>query len=302
MKKSLTTLCLSLGLLVAAQNAQAYVEEWHYTVDGIFTWWQDTNGIVGNGNNVRGTGTYDNAFQYDAKWDAATQTWSGPGSEAGYNSLAWGNQEKTQITLNAAGGTVKTTVPSGPEYNGAGMTLWAHNATVNKEGGNNPGHPSLWQAEALLRLNLEEADTSFATTLQFYYLETANTGNTPDDIFFLTDPSLLVQNTFEFDGDQYQIDFMGYFELQELTGDYLTMAQNALISKGVAGVDFTTPLYGWRVAEGESINFETNFQITLQGGGDNGGNTAVPEPSALLLFGAGLAGLGWFGRRRGGAA
>jgi hypothetical protein len=220
------------------------------------------------------------------------------GSASGYRGLQWadGSTGNSSITMAGTTGTTQTIIPpavGGPENNGSGVTLTTIDADVHKI---NNGHPVLQSGTALMTLSLTPDDgtgttVTFATTLDFYYSVTANNPNS-SDLFFVADVSAFDNTTFDYNGGTYLLDFTSTFT--PLTGADLLNAQQILNTT-------STDIYGWETVAGGEAVFPTTFTITYEGPATPE-TTAVPEPSTMLLFGVGLAGLGWYGRRRNGRA
>ncbi|MDR3233751.1 MAG: PEP-CTERM sorting domain-containing protein [Planctomycetaceae bacterium] len=114
-----------------------------------------------------------------------------------------------------------------------------------------------------------------------------------DDIFFFQDPIESFYKEFVFNDETYYVSVTTTFS--ELTGQYYDEAAKIL------GVDNNAPIYGWVTAEGKQTpnQFDISFSIMQKPPEEIGGSDVItPEPATMLVFGFGLAGLGWMRRRK----
>lgn len=258
----------------------------------------DRLGEVWWGNNERDARTT-LEYNYTGKGPA-------PDSEAvGYTSLRWGADNKFS-SIGIEGISGQTVATDNPNLHASkGVTLWHDNQTITST----PGSTQLLHSgKALLALNLipdtsgDEwldvdpavlnningiADLVFATTLEFYFLETLNGEGHDDDIFIVKDPFTSSKETFPLGGVEYTFTFGASFD--PIEDAYMGIAQELLGT--------TDTLYGWVTKENGFTTIPTYLSVHYKTNPPPY-PTPTPEPGTIALMGLGMLGLFGAARRR----
>jgi len=277
---------LVLVATLAFNASAAIVTDWTYTVDGAFISWDTTVGT---------TGTADAPALGITGADPVALSWVfeggvfSPGIQNAYRNISWGNiadgtgfgedlgdvlpgATTSSLFITPAGGTLTT---NGPAEDG--LVLNHNNQAIDA------GSIQLERGVVRAVLTLTPAgDPSlppFSTTLDFVFYETPNSGSMPDDLFVLLNPEATTES-FVYGGQEYRFSFEGGFD--PIPAGYQQFLANDPDYFGDPSL-----AVGWITGEGGLNSRLTQVAIV-----------ATPEPSTLLLLGAGLGLLGVAGRLR----
>lgn len=308
MKKllSLLAVAFTFAILVpiayAEELAPTPITTWGYSVQGIFTEWKDTNNRTGNvtsnNSNVnRGYTLNANGQRGDRLSTTATSlTYAylggeiNPGAQQGYTSLRWGDRDRNYSSIGMTGATGTVVTDNKNWASAKGVSLWHDNRSINTS-----AH-TLVSGTALLSLSLTAGGANgvvlptYATALDFYFIETDNSTSHPSDIFIVKDPFEAANEYFKFNDINYGFSFGASFE--KLTGEALRLAQDAL------GEPSDTVLYGWVTSENAMTTFDTYLTIHYETPLPPNPPQPTPEPASMALLALGLGGLAVAARRR----
>lgn len=258
---------------------------------------------------------YSVSYEFHDYWNQDnTQTGLTPGSSVNgagetVNSLSWGDGDQSSIGFITKSGTINT---------GSTVDIIDHMFHDNQPvTGNDFLHGAMMAANLTLKGidPVTGAVNSFDTVLEFMFFETDNTHlfNTSrnNDVFLLVNPEASIEQ-FDYMGYNYTFAFtsgLGLLDMDALTGMYYngSTVLQTLEDLGYGNVSYETilwwafengwiddpdyDLFGWTTVEGDTTYASSQLTVV------SNGPIPTPEPSTFAIFGLGLVGLFFAGRR-----
>ncbi|SOB57998.1 exported protein of unknown function [Pseudodesulfovibrio profundus] len=258
---------------------------------------------------------YSVSYEFNDYWNQDnTQTGLTPesyvnGAGETVNSLSWGDGDQSSIGFITKSGTVDT---------GTTVDIIDHMFHDNQPV---TGNYSLHGAMMAANLTLKGIDpvtgavNSFDTVLEFMFFETDNTHifnpSRNNDVFLLVNPEASIEQ-FDYMGYNYTFSFtsgLGQLDMDSLAGmDHNgTTVLQTLEDLGYGDVTYDTffiwafengwvddpeyNLFGWTTVEGDTTYASSQLTVV------SNGPIPTPEPSTFAIFGLGLVGLFFAGRR-----
>ena len=308
MKNSLTSLFVGIILFTFAAQVNAdTITEWNYTVDANFTEWAKENSPSYTPNNAA-----DGDFTVHMEDNGKTLRWGARTNKGDKKNPKWDWSNKSGATSSlmlkpVSGGTIESSERGDDGWitrdNQKAVTITHNNNVI--AAGSSPRYISM---ELTFNLSAIGATFEKMITMQinFAFYETPNNGKNENDIFWVLDGWDTVSETFEFEGQSYDISIGSSF----ISNSNLITDTYADMIREKTGLDGA--VYGWTTKEGKSTSFDINFTVRHPGDGQpeiftgsepgdmsvSGGSSATPEPATMLIMGLGLIGAGFTARRR----
>jgi hypothetical protein len=279
MRKILISAITLLCLLLSSMASAAVINQWTYSIEGVFSSYYNNVGTGIDGIDADGFQTLPYEYESGSSTPGASATgatyleWGDPAYGWPYN--ADGPSSLKIVDIESTAMAQVTT--NGPAVNG--LSFLHNNQPVYEEtlaGGT---------VRAVLSITPNGGTLlgPFSTVLDFEFIETSNNADPQSnpansDLFILAAASIpnTIEDFLRYDGYIYTLDFNSNLQvLAGLTGNYAQYNGR----------------YGWKTTEDASTLITTLFSIKSR-------PAPVPEPSTVLLLGAGILGLSAMGRRR----